>query len=260
MRLNRLNSSMIAIAFAMGIAAVQTVRLDNERARRTLAGLQADALQAAADTGRHIYIKVRALGESLLVAERRAVQTLQRADKLDRALGRERRVRHNLEIAISGMSRAVKSDTVLVARGAARSTSGTEIRRATFDVRDAPYTVRAQVVLPPPPAAGTLDLHVSLDTLGLDIRVGCGAPTASGVRPATASVAGPAWAHVRLARVEQAPGVCAARAKETGNASLPMMRRVLNRAGVSAGYGLTRTPSGLVAAGLSLVFGFKVWP
>ena len=251
MLLNRWSSG--ALAIVAGIAVVQTVRLDAERVRGRLVGLGADSLQAAADSGRSsFFLKMSSLGDSLRVAERRAIQTVQRADVLDRALRLARRVRDSLRVAVDRLRRQARSDTVV-------ADAADDERRAVFDVRAAPYTVHAAVVLPRAPQRGTMDVHVGLDTLALEVRVGCGAPTAAGVRPATAVVAGPTWASVRLGRVEQAPGVCAAESATRG-AGTSLVRRALERGGVSVGYGATRGASGTVVAGPGVWLGFRVWP
>jgi hypothetical protein len=236
------------------IALVQTVRLDEAQLQGKLAGLVADAREAAADTSRDdIYVDAAAVGDSLRVAERRAIQTVQRADALDKALGIERRVRDSLIATVERMSRAVESEQVV-------ADSADEERRAAFEVRETPFTVYAKVMLPRAPQTGTMDVRVDLDTLGLDVRVGCGARATAGVRPATASVAGPVWAKVRLTRVEQAPEVCAGDGTRARGEAMSPLRWVVRRFGVSLGYGAVREMSGAVVAGPGGFFGFRVWP
>lgn len=249
--LNRWSSG--ALAVLLGVAVVQSLRLDAARERVRLAGLGADSVQAAADSGRSsFYVRVQALGDSLRVAERRAVQTVQRADVLDRVLRLERRVRDSLRVAVERLRRQARSDSV-VADGEDNE------RRAAFDVRAAPYTVHADVMLPRAPRRGSMDVRVEVDTIALDVRVGCGVATAAGVRPATAVVAGPRWAGVRLGRVEQAPGVCAdGRASEGVGRSV--VRRMVERVGVSVGYGATKGTAGVVVAGAGVLLGLRVWP
>ena len=99
----------------------QSLRLDAARERGRLAGLGADSVQAAADSGRSsFYIRVQKLGDSLRVAERRAVQTVQRADVLDRVLRLEQRVRDSLRVAVERLRRQARRTT----SGARRSMCG----------------------------------------------------------------------------------------------------------------------------------------
>src|ERR1019366_4271595 len=91
-------------------------------------------------------------------------------------------------------------------RGAFGGAREADERRGAVGLRSAPYTVHADVALPPPPGAGRMDVRVDLDTLALEMRIGCGPAGASGVRPASVTTVAPAWASVRPDRVGQAPG------------------------------------------------------
>jgi hypothetical protein len=164
----------------------------------------------------------------------------------------------------------VKSDTAVDDTGGVgvRRTTGDGVRRAAFDLRQEPYTVHADVSLPEPPAAGRMDVSVELDTLALDIRVGCGDAGSKGarpersewVRPASVTVVAPAWALMRLARVEQAPSVCSAAPSATESGRWSGLLRFAERFGVSAGYTAARSSTGTVVAGPGLVAGFRIWP
>jgi hypothetical protein len=258
MTLGRWGSGTAAAALFFGIVAVVEQRrerhLAEALARATKAGLQADSLQAAADSTRVLYrVAVAGLGDSLRVAVRRAVQEVQRADVLDKALRLERVTRDKLRATIAELRSAPRSDTVQVV-----GTDGE--RRATFDVRQAPYTVRAEVSLPAAPGRGRMDVRVKLDTLALDVHVGCGAANAAGVRAATAIVVAPKWASVRLGSVEQAPRVCAVIPGGERSSAQSVMRAILQRVGVSVGYGATRTASGTVVSGVSTMVGITIWP
>ena len=123
-------------------------------------------------------------------------------------------------------------------------------RRGVFVVREAPYTARAEVELPAAPAVGRMRLHIQLDTLGMEVRVGCGARDAAGVRAATAIVIAPKWVEVQLARVEQGVGVCSPVAR-----SPSLIARMIGRVGVSVGYGVVRD-----AVGVGVMAGVRVWP
>ena len=234
--------------------AVQTVRLNEAAVQETRGTLLADTLQAAKDTTRALHIDVAVLGDSLRVVERRAIQTAQRADALDKALGLERVVKDHLTAQVTGLRAVVRSDTVFVDRADGE-------RHAAFDVREAPYTVHALVALPPFPGQGTMDVRVTLDSLPLELRVGCGpAAGPSGVRAASVIAVAPAWASVRLDRVEQAPGVCSADVQHPGAGRWSALTSILARFGVSVAYVAARTPTGAVVAGPGIAAGFRVWP
>jgi hypothetical protein len=259
MSVDRLVAMAIRIVAAVAIVALllfareEAGRRSASDRRASAAALARDTLEAAADTTRTVHVDVAPLGDSLRVVERRAIQAEQRADALDRALRTQSIVHSQLQARIATLERQLRSDSV-----AFDSTDGT--RRARFDLRDAPYTIRADVTLPRPPQPGAMNLHVALDTLGLALSVACGEPNEFGVRPAMARVAAPAWATVRLGRVEQAPSVCAtsSRTRESGLAAA--LRRAAERFSVSVGYGATRAASGTVVAGVGALVGVRVWP
>jgi hypothetical protein len=248
------------IAIAVGVVLLVLLRWvvgrmdENQRveAKAKQAVLAQDTVEAARDTSRALYIE-GVLGDSLRAAQRRAIQVEQRADKLDATLKLERVAREQLEASVVALHTTVKSDTVFVARG-------DSIRRAAFDLRQEPYTVHADVSLPEPPAPGRMEVSVELDTLALDVRVGCGAAGSEGVRPASVTVVGPAWALMRLSRVEQAPSVCSASPRATEGERWSAFARFVQRFGLSVGYAAARSPNGTVVAGPGLAAGFRLWP
>ena len=254
MLVQRIVAAALAAAFAMFFwwGAGRLIQMQREEERAAEAALVRDTLEAARDTTRALPL-IGALGDSLRVVERRAVQTAQRADALDRALARERVVRDRLEAAITALASSAVAETVFV-------TGEDSVRRAAFDVRQTPYTVNAEVALPRPPERARLELRVALDTLALEVRVGCGKADNEGVRPASVNVVGPSWASVRLGRVEQSPNVCAQRAERRGAGMRSALRRFAERFGVSVGYAATRGGDGTVVAGPGVAAGFRVWP
>jgi hypothetical protein len=255
-RLIKLSVAAAIVALAWWLALSEARRTLSDQ-RSTEAALARDTIEAAADTTRALYhIDVNALGDSLQVVQRRAVQAEQKADELDRALGQERVVRDRLLARVAGLSRIVRSETVFVERPA----GGDGVRRAEFRVREAPYTVAAAVALPPPSGQGTMGVKVELDTLRLELRVGCGPANEFGVRAATTSVVAPAWAAVRLDRIEQLASVCARASPERLSGFATGLRRVIDRVGISAGYAALRQPAGDVVAGPALMIGLRVWP
>jgi type II secretory pathway pseudopilin PulG len=256
------------IAIVVGVVLLVLLRWvvgrmdENQRAEARVAQavLAQDTVDAARDTSRALSIE-GVLGDSLRAAQRRAVQVEQRADKLDATLKLERVAREQLEASVVALRATVKSDTVYVTRGAGVGRSaGESMRHAAFDTRQAPYTVHADVSLPEPPAPGRMEVRVELDTLALDVRVGCGDAGSEGVRPASVTVVGPAWALMRLSRVEQAPSVCSASSRTTASERWSAVRRFVERFGVSVGYAAARSSTGAVIAGPGLAAGFRVWP
>lgn len=255
MRFQRFIAVALAVLLVVWLrwAVGRLLEMQRAESRAAEAALARDSVQAVRDTTRAIHMDVAALAESLRVVQRRAVQTAQRADRLDRALGLERAARVELRARIPALSTAARAETVLVA-------TPDDERRAAFDVREAPYTVHAEVALPRDPGRARMELRVDLDTLALELRVGCGTSAEAGVRSATASVVAPRWAAVRMERVEQAPGVCSGGAVKTERGRWAALRRFVERFGVSVGYAAARGSDGTVVAGPGVVAGFRVWP
>jgi hypothetical protein len=257
------------LAVVIGVLLLVLVRWEVSRlsesqrmeARAAQAVLAQDTAEAARDTSRALHIE-GVLGDSLRAAQRRAMQVEQRADRLDATLKLERVARERLEASVLALRATVKSDSAVEdTRGVGvRRSMGDSVRRAAFDLRQEPYTVHADVSLPEPPARGRMDVSVELDTLALEVRVGCGAAGGEGVRPASVTVVGPAWALMRLSRVEQAPSVCSAPPHATERERWSALRRFVERFGVSMGYAAARTPTGTVFAGPGLAAGFRIWP
>src|ERR1035437_1676624 len=241
------------IAIVVGVVLLVLVRWEvsrwgeNQRAEARVAQavLAQDTVEAARDTSRALSIE-GVLGDSLRAAQRRAIQVEQRADKLDATLKLERVARERLEGSGVALRTSVKSDSsVDDTRGVGvRRAIGDGARRAAFDLRQEPYTVHAEVSLPEAPARGTMDVSVELDTLALDVRIGCGDAGTEGVRPASVTVVGPAWAATRLSRVEQAPGVCSPSLRATKSERWSAVLHFLERFGVSVGYAAARSSSG----------------
>jgi hypothetical protein len=189
---------LAAVSLALAAALFVTRRqLASQRTKTVAAALTASNALAERDSTRTL---ARLSTDSLRVVEKRIVQQAQHDDSLDAALGRDRRALYALNTAIDSL-RATAAAVVAV-------DPATTDRHATFEIREAPYTVAAQVDLPEPPDSARLALHVALDTIPITAHVGCDAPDANGVRTASIAAAAPAWANVRFGRVEQAPDVC----------------------------------------------------
>jgi hypothetical protein len=236
----------ILIGFTVGVLFSHFIRSNEQDRQHFLVALERDSLLAARDTTRTLQAHLASLGDSLHVVSRRAIQTAQHADELDRAIGVERVMRDRLQVRIVALNATVRSDTVVTVVTAAHDA----VRRGTFVVREAPYTARAEVELPAAPEVGRMRLRVELDTLGIEVRVGCGVRDAAGVRAATATVIAPKWVELQLARVEQAVGVCSPEPR-----SPSLIARIVARVGVSVGYGVVRN-----AVGVGVLAGVRVWP
>lgn len=207
------------------------------------ASFMADSLEAVHDTTRELRVSVAALGDSLRVVARRAVQVKQKRDALDRELRVERIAREQLAVRVAELSSVVQSRPETVYAAA----SG-RARRAVFDLRQAPYTVHAEVAMPADTGRASMRLRVTLDTIPLGVRLGCGARGALGVRPAVVSVTAPRWASVRIGRVEQAPELC-------GVPVVDRRKDMLRRFGVAVGYVVSAR-----GRGIGVAIGMRLWP
>ncbi|HTR77643.1 MAG TPA: hypothetical protein VMH39_06020 [Gemmatimonadaceae bacterium] len=100
---------ILAALAALFSIAVQTARLDHAQTAAIRAGLSADTLVASRDTTRVLSIRLAALGDSLAVVQRRALQVDQRADALDRALGLARAAHDSLVASIASYRGVVQT-------------------------------------------------------------------------------------------------------------------------------------------------------
>jgi hypothetical protein len=231
--------------------------------RHTIAALRREAAAAALansntiaahDTTRRLALPRGVLPDSLAAVQRLVTQLRQESDALDRALGLERTARLDLTATVRAL-RASATGHGPVTAGAGGALS------QTFDVDSAPYHVRAAVTLAPPPATGSIDLAVRLDPITIAPRLGCGPADAHGIRPASVTVVGPAWATITVGAVEQAPEVCRSPALvAAAGDTRSTWRKLVDRVGVSAGVAAVRAPDGHVYAGPGALAGVKVWP
>jgi hypothetical protein len=185
------------VASARDRAAASALALTNTVAAR-------DSTRDLAATNQRV---ANLLGDSLRIVERQAVQITQRADALDRAL-RDERIEHATIRTTVDSLRRIAFATVVSARDAVAD-SAHAVRRAHFDLRQAPYTIVADADIPPPPDSASLAMHLTLDPIPLDLRLECSPPDAHGIRSGSITAAGPRWANVRLDHVEQSPELCA---------------------------------------------------
>jgi hypothetical protein len=205
--------AVVAVTVAMAVVRIEEGRV--ARARRSVSdlALQAANARAEGDSTRRVGVLsarvARQLRDSLRLVERLVVQRAQRQDELDGALKRERLGRYAVTVRAESLA-AIASEV----GQAPKADSTSSVRRASFRIRQAPYMVAADVVLPEWPDTGRMSMRVALDPLRVEARVGCAPADARGIREATVSATGPAWADIRFDRVEQSPELCASPALE----------------------------------------------
>lgn len=207
MRLSIAGTLVTVMAVALcATAYVKNDQIDALKERSAANALRADSAVAANDTTRTIAAEnatiALALGDTLDMTQRRVVQVKQRNDSLDRALGLERIGKYALTARLDSLQRVVAS------RSPVTEDSGSRVRRAVFDVRQAPYTAAAAVELPTPPDTGRLDLRIALDPIPLTARLSCAPPNTDGIRSASIETTSPAWASVWFSDVQQSPDLC----------------------------------------------------
>src|SRR5690349_24402435 len=136
---------------ALVAALILTVRIEEWRleaqARRDQAALLLESNRSAArDTTRDVAREnarvAKLLGDSLRIVQKEVMQVAQRRDALDAALGRERTARYAATAVVDSLERVVAASDSVV------RDPRTDTRVAHFDVRQAPYTIAADVVLP----------------------------------------------------------------------------------------------------------------
>lgn len=218
-----------------------------DNARQRAIGLYEDSLAAVRDTSRELKLEVGVLADGLTAEQRRSVQAKQTNDSLDRALKLERKAHADVT---GHVATAVVADSGLRVTAAA----DTSTRKAPFEIRQEPYTIKGTVELPAPPASGTLHLTIVQDPVSIDFRLHCGQRSASGIRPASLTATAPDWFHLKIGEVSQDPSVCnppsaPARAWRTSWTTLAGLR---DRAGLW--FGVTFEGRAIAAAGV------RAWP
>jgi hypothetical protein len=203
------------LVVALVAALVLTVRIEEWRLaaqrRRAAAVMLAESNRSAErDTTRDVAMQnarvAKLLGDSLRVVEKQVVQSVQRRDALDVALERERAARYAAVAVVDSVERLIAAVNSAVS---ARDVSDSrEVRRARFDLRQEPYTIVADVAMPPPPDSAALRVKVAVDPIPIVARVTC-SDLGTGAREATVSVETPSWVSVSLGTVAQTPEVCA---------------------------------------------------
>jgi len=210
-------SASATIITVLAVALIATVTVENHRISNLQQhsgelALGNDSAAAAVDTTHNVAIEkpaiVQVLGDSLQMVQKRVIQVRQNRDSIDRILGLTRQANYVLYAKLDSLQRVVQ------ARSGTVEDSATRVRRATFDVRQAPYTLIANVELPAAPDTGRLDVTVALDPIPLVARLSCAAPNADGIRAASIEATAPKWASVNFASVTQSPDLCRSPALE----------------------------------------------
>lgn len=190
-------SLVVGLTLLLGVARCQR---DQARDEARDNAFRADSIAAFSDSTRSMNAKAqKLLADSLIGVERRAWQAEIQRDALDKALGRTTHALTNMSLAFKDL-RAQGVTTRVVESG--------DLRTATFKVDSTPYHATATVALPPAPAVGAFTLKVKLDPARVGVRIQCGKPSATGIRPATAAVTTPPWLDAELERPQFDPDVC----------------------------------------------------
>ncbi len=241
-------STPLALVLCLIVALVLTVkieehRLNTERSRTAVAALAVSNAAAERDSTRTLALAL--LGDSLEVVERQVIQVAQRGDDLDAALKRERKSRYQMSVAVDSLHGTSLAATV--------HDTVHDMRRASFQLRQPPYTVAADVEMQEHPDSARLSLTVALDPIHMDARLTCAAPDERGIRTATVVAAAPSWANVRFDRVEQSPDLCASPALMRASRSNHRFPQLL------IGVGRVMDFRGLASWGLFVGIGTMLW-
>lgn len=243
-------STLAAIALAAACIATVTVqerRVTAAQERAAELALKVTNDSAAHDSTRRLESSQlrKAIGDTVAVFQKLVVQVAQRGDAVDRALSLERRGRYELGVRVDSLLRASQAGSPVV------EDTRTRIRRASFNIRQAPYTVAAAVEIPPAPDTSRVDLRIALDPIPVVARLSCAAPNADGIRAASIEAQSPRWASVRIDKVEQSPDLCASPALSRGRRWIAFRPILIGGGKVILPDGTARW-GGFVGTGLSI--------
>lgn len=248
----------VAFAAVCGLA-WQRVKYDRLEKRAGVLALAVSNDSAARDSTRRLTLAVGTLSDSLQAVQRLAVQTMAARDSLDDALKLERKALTTATATIRSLAVSRGGSRVVTVTPASEP-GGSPRYSQRFAVDSTPYHVTADVSLGAPPDSGRIALAVRVDPLTLETRLGCGPANGAGIRAASVTLVGPAWATLTLGRVEQTADVCRSPALEPpGGDGRSWFRKLTDRVGVSAGYGIV-SAGGSIHAGPAAIAGVKVWP
>jgi hypothetical protein len=214
-----IRTTKFALIGALCLAAFAAIGVERHQVSKLQEDNAAMALQhtndvAALDTTRKVSATnaqlAHALGDSVAMVQKLVVQVTQQGDSVDHALKLERRGKYSMGISVDSLQRVIASRSAV--------TEDTDhVRRASFDVRQAPYTVTAAVELPPVPDTARLDLRIALDPIPVTARLSCAPPNDHGIRDASIEASAPKWAAIRFDQVSQSPDLCASPALAHAN-------------------------------------------
>ena len=228
--------AIVALTMMLGVT---HCRLAKVLERSAATALRADSAAAALDTTRRLELG-QVLGDSLAAFARRSIQQPQLDDAVDRALRA-----HGVELrrAMTVLEATVDRLAVQLASSGSpvEDTAGT--RRARFTIDEPAYQGTADVTVPRPPAAATLDLDVGVRPVVIDLRHGCGPVSPDGIRPAIVNATTPRWLTLTFRRVEQDPGVC------PSPALTPRRSRWYDHVFLGPGVGVVIAPNGRAYGG-----------
>lgn len=162
--------------------------------------LRGDSLEAAADSTRELREIARALGGQLRVFQRRAFQVELERDRIDEELDQESRARIRAEAQVDSLRAHAGADVTV--------DTVTDARSASFHVRQPPFTIDADVLMPAPPERASADFAVDVDPASLGVRVACRERPERRIRSASVLFETPRWLTVTVDSVAQEPGVC----------------------------------------------------
>lgn len=178
--------------------------LDNRHQRRVAFdnALARDSVEAANDTTRTLNVH---LADSLRAVTLRSVQLQLERDELDKASHMTSTSRTNIGTHVETVH-GTATAPAHVPEIAPHSLVTPDVRRATFNVRRVPFTMHADVAIPPIGDA-SLSYDIGLDDAAINVRTTCGA-TVRGVRQASVLLTSPDWLHLDIASSEQSRDVC----------------------------------------------------
>ena len=188
-----MSASQWIAGIALAGAAASYLYARHQRGECALIALQSDSVAAAQDTTRSYLLGM------LHLWERRAIQTRLERDELDKLLKGTSAVRAGLELQIRELQAQVHSQPMVQ--------EPNDVRFAHFAIRQMPFTVAADITLPPPPRIAGMDLSVRLDPAHLAARITCGQES-HGVAPASLDLTAPSWLTVTLDSLAFEPRVC----------------------------------------------------
>lgn len=238
---------VLALALALTLS-VEEQRIAHQRARTTVAALALSNMEAERDSTRSLALtnaRVASIeSDSLRIVARRAVQFEQQRDAFDKALDTERRSIVALDATVDSLARV----------GTGITTVSNDVRVATFDIRQAPYTVRAQVEVPQPPDSATLELRVLLDPIHVETRIECSPQDQNGVSEAQVTATSSVLTAIHFDRAEQSPAVC----QSPSNPTVKNGRRLVQFSPFIVGAGRMFAPNGRGTWGLFFGTGILV--